>query len=176
MPLWWNSRHCRIILSMSAVFISMRIDILAEKLNILTWISQNQSKAFICKQLNCKAETLNSYLKKFDIVYIGNQGGKYIKQSLHRKTAIEYINSGGLIKSFLLKRKLIEDGIKKHKCEKCNKLKWLGEKIPLELHHIDGNHYNNNINNLKLLCPNCHSLEPNNSGSAKKKIRPCVGM
>lgn len=34
-------------------------------------------------------------------------------------------------------------------------------KVPLELHHIDGNYLNNNINNLQILCPNCHSLTPN---------------
>jgi len=38
---------------------------------------------------------------------------------------------------------------------------WLDEEIPLELHHIDGNHYNNSFENLMILCPNCHALEEN---------------
>lgn len=45
-----------------------------------------------------------------------------------------------------------------HKCQNCNKSKWLNDKIPLELEHIDGNSINNNLDNLKLLCPNCHAL------------------
>ena len=44
--------------------------------------------------------------------------------------------------------------------------KWLHTNIPLELHHKDGNRYNNDLENLEILCPNCHSLCPNNSGKA----------
>ena len=34
-------------------------------------------------------------------------------------------------------------------------------KIPLEIHHIDGDYENNKLENLQVLCPNCHSLTPN---------------
>ena len=44
-----------------------------------------------------------------------------------------------------------------HKCESCNKKTWLGNLITLELEHIDGDRKNNVRDNLKLLCPNCHS-------------------
>lgn len=44
------------------------------------------------------------------------------------------------------------------KCNKCDLNMWLGEKLTLELEHKDGNHHNNNRENLELLCPNCHSL------------------
>ena len=53
-----------------------RNDILERREEILLWISQNQSKAFMCRQLNCKPETLNSYLEKMGIVYEGNKGSK----------------------------------------------------------------------------------------------------
>lgn len=43
------------------------------------------------------------------------------------------------------------------KCEKCGNTEWLGQPINLEVHHIDGNRSNNDLNNLQLLCPNCHS-------------------
>lgn len=46
------------------------------------------------------------------------------------------------------------------------------QKIPIELNHIDGNFENNNINNLELLCPNCHALTSNYKGANKKKGRP----
>lgn len=48
-----------------------------------------------------------------------------------------------------------------HKCEVCNYEKWLNNKIKLEIHHVDGNRTNNNIENLQLLCPNCHSMTKN---------------
>lgn len=43
-----------------------------------------------------------------------------------------------------------------HKCESCHLEIWLNQIIPLELHHIDGNKTNNELNNLQLLCLNCH--------------------
>jgi Zn finger protein HypA/HybF involved in hydrogenase expression len=148
----------------------VRKDILERKNEILNWIQNNQSKAFIGRELNCKPSTLNNYLKEMNIEYKGNQGGKGIKNDPKRKTAIEYINSDSIISTYRLKLKLFEDKIKEEKCEKCGNDKWLEDKIPLELHHIDGNRYNNEINNLMILCPNCHTLEPNNSGAANKKI------
>ena len=48
-----------------------------------------------------------------------------------------------------------------HKCEICGLQKWNNQKIPLELHHINGNNKDNSLNNLQLLCPNCHALTDN---------------
>lgn len=45
-------------------------------------------------------------------------------------------------------------------CESCKNTEWLGNLIPLELEHIDGNNRNNTKENLKLLCCNCHALTP----------------
>ena len=62
-------------------------------------------------------------------------------------------------------------------CEECGLSEWQDQPIPLELHHRDGNRANNKLNNLVLLCPNCHALTPNyrgrgqnNYGSNKKKV------
>lgn len=63
-----------------------------------------------------------------------------------------------------LKKKLINNGIKEEKCEKCGNTMWLGQKIHLHLHHKDGNHKNNYIDNLQLLCPNCHAMTENYAG------------
>ena len=63
-----------------------------------------------------------------------------------------------------MKQKLIRDGIKEAKCEICGLANWMGQPIPLELHHKDGNHYNNDFDNLAILCPNCHAQQPGNAG------------
>lgn len=56
------------------------------------------------------------------------------------------------------------------KCENCGLEEWLGQPINLEVHHIDGNRKNNELENLQLLCPNCHSYTPNfRSLNIKKK-------
>jgi hypothetical protein len=140
----------------------MRDDILGCENLILKWINENQSKSFMCKQLHCRPSTLEKYLKKLEINYKGNRGGKGVKTDPKRKNAEEYSKST-LVKSHVMKLKLIEDGIREHKCENCGVIEWMGKSTPLELHHIDGNRFNNNFNNLQILCPNCHSQTPNHS-------------
>jgi hypothetical protein len=51
-----------------------------------------------------------------------------------------------------------------HKCENCGLEEWRGKKIPLEVHHIDGDELNSNLSNLQILCPNCHALTDNYKG------------
>lgn len=141
----------------------MRTDILERKEDILKWISQNQSKAYMCQQLHCKQETLNSYLKKMKINYAGNQSGKG-QPDKNYKTAEEYIKSTD-VKSSKLKEKLIRDGLRENKCELCGISTWRGINLVLQLHHKNGNHYDNNLNNLMILCPNCHSIQESHKKS-----------
>jgi len=56
-----------------------------------------------------------------------------------------------------LKERLIKEGIKKDECENCGLSMWLGKKLSIELHHNNGNNTDHRIENLKMLCPNCHS-------------------
>jgi len=60
-----------------------------------------------------------------------------------------------------LKNRLLKEGFKVYQCEACALKLWQGVPIPLELHHVDGNRMNNALENLKLLCPNCHALTAN---------------
>lgn len=55
------------------------------------------------------------------------------------------------------------------KCEKCGLEVWLDNPITLEIHHKDGDRSNNTLENLMLLCPNCHSYTPNWRGRGRKK-------
>ncbi len=56
-----------------------------------------------------------------------------------------------------------------HKCERCGLEEWLEEPIPLEIDHIDGDRTNNEKENLKLLCCNCHGLTPTWRGRNNEK-------
>lgn len=61
--------------------------------------------------------------------------------------------------------------LKGWKCEICQNEKWNNEKIPLEVHHLDGNHLNNQLENLQIICPNCHALTENWRGRNRSKKR-----
>ena len=73
--------------------------------------------------------------------------------------------------SYKLKNRLLYEGLKEHKCEGCQRTEWEGEPIPLELHHINGDNTDNRIENLQLLCPNCHALTDNYRGRKKSAHR-----
>jgi hypothetical protein len=69
-----------------------------------------------------------------------------------------------------IKKALIKFGILEEKCSSCGLSEWLGKPITLEIHHKNGDRWDNRINNVEILCPNCHSLTNNyKSKNASKK-------
>jgi hypothetical protein len=56
-----------------------------------------------------------------------------------------------------LRRRLIAAGIEQARCEACGLEDWMGRPIPLELDHVNGDHTDNRLDNLRILCRNCHS-------------------
>jgi HNH endonuclease len=63
-----------------------------------------------------------------------------------------------------LKQRLLSSGLMERLCENCGMCTWNGEPIPLELEHINGKRFDNRIENLRLLCPNCHAQTPTYRG------------
>lgn len=63
-----------------------------------------------------------------------------------------------------LRQRLIEECVLPRRCSSCDLTRWQGEPIPLELDHVDGDRTNNSLENLRLLCPNCHALTPTYRG------------
>lgn len=147
----------------------MRSDIFEKKDQILKWIEENQSKAYISSQLNCKQETLNRYLKLMDIEYSGNQSGKGKTKNKTKMNLAEYLENSEDIQTNKIRKKILEEGIKPHKCDCCGLETWLGNPIPLELHHKDGDRTHNELSNFELLCPNCHAFTDSYRGKNSKK-------
>ncbi len=146
-----------------------RTDILEKKEQILQWIAENQSKAYMAQQLNCKQDTLNRYLKIMDIDYKGNQSGKGKSKARTKLSLEEYLSTSINLQTNKIKKKILEENIKPHRCECCGLEKWLNQPIPLELHHIDGDRTHNELDNYKLLCPNCHSFTDSYRGKNSRK-------
>lgn len=102
------------------------------------------------------------------------------KNSRHRKYCLDCWESIDRTKPFEL---LISDNSRRryllkerpHICELCHNADWQGQPIPLDMDHIDGNPTNNNITNLRLICPNCHAQTPTykakNKGGGRQKRR-----
>jgi hypothetical protein len=86
-----------------------------------------------------------------------------------RRSLDAYLSNGYPISSYRLKQRLINEGVFTAKCNKCGGVEWLGQPIPLELDHRDGNSKNNNLENLELLCPNCHAQTPTYRGKNRKR-------
>ena len=56
-----------------------------------------------------------------------------------------------------LRRRLVAAGLKDDRCERCGRNEWNGARLALELHHRNGDGADNRLENLEILCPNCHS-------------------
>lgn len=137
-------------------------------------VKESLSIAAICRVMNMKPaggnyRTLKTRIKELSLNtshFTGqgwNIGDRYVqvKQGIPLKDILVPYSTFSV--SHLSKR-LLKEGIKENRCESCDLDTWLDEPIKLELHHIDGVSTNHSIENLLMLCPNCHSYTDNYRG------------
>ena len=69
-----------------------------------------------------------------------------------------------------VKLRLLGEGLKENRCEACGLTEWLGRPLSMALHHVNGDGRDNRLENLQLLCPNCHSQTDNFSGRGRRRL------
>ena len=82
-----------------------------------------------------------------------------------------YLVKGRRVNRHHLKGRLLELGLKTNHCELCGIDQWRGKPLSMALHHVNGDRHDNRLENLSLLCPNCHAQTPNFSGRNLRRRR-----
>jgi hypothetical protein len=80
----------------------------------------------------------------------------------------ELLTYGSGASSTTLRKQLIKEGLKAARCERCGLSEWRGAPLPLELDHVNGDHLDNRLGNLRILCPNCHATTETWCGRNRK--------
>lgn len=100
----------------------------------------------------------------FDTSHFKGQG--WNKDNFHYEafTEFSYLYKGSTTQKALI-------ALRGRQCEHCGYTEWLGSPINLEVHHINGDRTDNRLENLQLLCPNCHSYTFNYAKQRDKRYK-----
>jgi len=128
------------------------------ELEFIKVVRESITMAEASVKLGLHFNTFKRYAQKLG-VYDPNQGAKGKNKKSVVKVPTDKILNGDYpqFQTYKLKNRLIKEGLLKNECSICGISEWNGKLLNCELDHIDGNRTNHRIENLRILCPNCHS-------------------
>lgn len=109
-------------------------------------------------------KTLIKKLNEFNVDYshfTGQAWNKNPDNPVYRGKYLPHLCEHSSLSSSNVKELVYKLGLKENKCECCGISEWRGIPIVCELHHLNGDSTDNRIENLQILCPNCHSQTDN---------------
>lgn len=142
-------------------------------------IKESYSIAGVCRSLGIKPvggnyRIIHNAIKmyNFDTSHFTGQGWNVdLKFKPQKSLPLKNIlTKNSHYQTYKLKLRLFNEGIKDKKCEICNLKKWMGKEIPLELHHINGDNTDNRLENILIVCPNCHAQTDTYRGRKKSAL------
>ena len=122
-----------------------------------------------CRSLEMQYSTFIRYARELNC-YTPNQAGVGLKKPKPRHYPIEdYLTNKQFYNTAnKLKHRLYKEGIKINVCELCGLTEWENKPLAMHLHHKNGDRYDNRLDNLHTLCPNCHSQTDTYTGKRRK--------
>ena len=152
------------------------------KENIESVVKDCDSFSEVLRKLNIPTQgnngvTLKRKMILYNIDFSHFTYGNKQKIGKSRKNIEQYLTKNSTIQTAKLKKRLIREGYKENKCEICGISEWNGAPLVCQLHHVDGDTTNNELSNLQMLRPNCHSQTENYCGNANvsKNVCPICG-
>jgi hypothetical protein len=142
-----------------------------EKIRLLC--KDSRSYYDVMKKLNI-AITGSGHAKIKEVVLANNIDVSHFKGSgwnreNYKIDLEDVLVNGFVISSHFLKKRLLKEGLLIDKCYECGIVEWNGKKLSLQLDHINGDNKDQRIENLRILCPNCHSQTSTFAGKNIKK-------
>ena len=124
--------------------------------------NQQPTMAKAAAALGLHFNTFKTYAVKYGC-YKPNQAGKGISKNIRKRVVNleDYATRAGV------RRVIIKDGLISYKCGGCGISEWNNRKLALHLDHINGKNSDHRLENLRFLCPNCHSQTATYTGKNK---------
>jgi 5-methylcytosine-specific restriction endonuclease McrA len=152
---------------------------MVNKEELIEIVKNSMSYANVCKKIGISSvggnfNKIKKYIKLYEINidhFTGqgwNTGDRY--KFFGKLIPLDKILQGEhpTFSTTHLRERLIKEGLKEEKCEICKIINWNNKKISFHLDHIDGDNTNHKLDNLRILCPNCHS-QTDTYGNKRKR-------